>query len=259
MQSSGKIIFAFGTFVLFALIAYTSSCRREPVYIGYEDPTPIDTTGNPIDTTGNPVDTTPVVVTHPCSPDSVYFEQDILPILTSNCAMSGCHDVLSHEDGVILDNYTNTRNTGKINLTNPSNSKLYRVLNQSGGDRMPPPPRSALPADQRALILKWIQQGAQNLSCDSACDTTNVTFSTSVMPLITLKCKGCHSGTTPSGNVSLTNYTQVKATVTSGTLMGSILHQTGYSAMPQPVANGPLPDCDIRKLQIWIAAGALDN
>jgi hypothetical protein len=173
--------------------------------------------------------------------------------------MSGCHNAQSHEDGVILDNYTNTRNTGKINLGSPSNSKLYRVLNQTGGDRMPPSPATALPAAQRALILKWIQQGALNLTCDADCDTTNVTFAASVMPIITLKCKGCHGSINPSGNISLTNYTQVKATVTSGTLMGSILHQTGYVAMPQPVGSAQLPDCDIRKLQIWIAAGALDN
>lgn len=259
MYRTGKILFAFGVFALAAIFTYTSSCKREPVYIGYVDSNPVDTTGNPGDTITPPPPPPPPPPAHPCSPDSVYFAQDILPILTSNCAMSGCHNAQSHEDGVILDNYTNVRNTGKINLTSPSNSKLYRVLNQTGGDRMPPLPMAALPADQRALILKWIQQGALNLTCDSDCDTTNVTFSTTIMPLITLKCKGCHSGASPSGNVALTNYTQVKATVTSGTLMGSILHQPGFVAMPQPVGSASLPDCDIRKLQIWIAAGALDN
>ena len=255
MRQTGKLIFAFGTLLFIALLAYTSACKREPVYIGYVEPNPIDTTGGGGDTT---IITPPPPITHPCDPDSVYFNQQILPILTSNCAMSGCHNATSHEEGVILDNYTNTRNTGKINLNSPSNSKLYRVLNQTN-ERMPPAPMAALPLDQRALILKWIQQGAQNLSCDADCDTTNVTFATSVMPIITLKCKGCHSGSNPSGNIALTNYTQVKATVTSGTLMGSILHQAGYVAMPQPVGSAQLPECDIRKLQIWIAGGALDN
>ncbi|HOY06238.1 MAG TPA: hypothetical protein PLO67_12600 [Saprospiraceae bacterium] len=255
MRQTGKFIFAFGTLLFIALLAYTSACKREPVYIGYIDPNPIDTTGGPGDTT---IITPPPPVTHPCDPDSVYFTQQILPILTSNCAMSGCHNAASHEEGVILDNYTNTRNTGKINLGSPSNSKLYRVLNQTN-ERMPPAPMAALPLDQRALILKWIQQGALNLTCDADCDTTNVTFTTSVMPIITLKCKGCHSGTNPSGNIALTNYTQVKATVTSGTLMGSILHQAGYVAMPQPIGSAQLPDCDISKLQIWIAAGAPNN
>jgi uncharacterized membrane protein len=262
MRQTGKFIFAFGTLLFIALLAYTSACKREPVYIGYIDPNPIDTTGTPIDTTGGgdtTIITPPPPITHPCDPDSVYFTQQVLPILTSNCAMSGCHNVQSHKEGIILNNYTNTRNTGGINLGNPTNTKIYRVLSQSGGDRMPPYPMALLPLDQRALILKWIQQGAKDLTCDADCDTTNVTFTTSIMPIITLKCKGCHSGTNPSGSIALTNYTQVKATVTSGTLMGSILHQAGYVAMPQPVGSDQLPDCDIQKLQIWIAAGAPNN
>jgi hypothetical protein len=38
---------------------------------------------------------------------------------------------------------------------------LYKVLNDNDPeDRMPPAPMAALPTSQRALILKWIQQGA---------------------------------------------------------------------------------------------------
>lgn len=253
MQLSGKSFFVFATVALLAFLAYSSACKRTPVYIGSLDPVDPD----PVDTITPPPP--PPVNLHPCSPDSVYFTQDILPILTSNCAMSGCHNVQSHEEGVILNNYTNTRNTGKINLSSPSNSKLYRVLNMTGGDRMPPSPMAALPVAQRALILKWIQQGALNLTCDADCDTTNVTFSGSVMPLISLKCQGCHSGSNPGGGVSLTNYTQVKASVTSGTLIGSITHAPGFKPMPEPVGSYALPDCDIRKVQIWISAGALNN
>lgn len=252
MQQSGRIFFAFASIAFLVLIAYTSACKREPVYIGSLDPIIID----PVDTTIIPP---PPVNLHPCSPDSVYFTQQILPILTSNCAMSGCHNAQSHEEGVILDNYTNTRNTGKINLSSPSTSKLYRVLNYTNGDRMPPSPASLLPTAQRALILKWIQQGALNLTCESDCDTTNVTFSGSVLPLISFKCNGCHSGSSPSGSLSLTNYTQVKASVDSGKFMGSILHKAGFVAMPQPIGSTQLPDCDIRKFQIWIDNGALNN
>lgn len=229
---------------LSAFLFYVSSCQREPVYIGTLPEEPIDTSGTGI----------------PCDPDSVYFNQQVLPILTSNCAMSGCHDVQSHEEGVVLTNYTNTRATGGINLTNPANSKLYRVLNDTDPEeRMPPAPRTALPPDQRALILQWIQQGALNLSCDAGCDTTNVTFTTTVMPLITLKCKGCHSGSTPQGNVSLTNYDQVKATVVDGTLLGSIEHISGYKPMPYPAGSAKMPDCEIRSIQIWVENGAPNN
>lgn len=240
MQHTAKIISG-PAVVLLALLVYISACKREPVYIGSPSTPPEDTSGYGI----------------PCNPDSVYFNQQILPILTSNCAMPGCHDQQSHKEGVILDNYTNIRNTGKINLTSPANSKLYRVLNDSDPeDRMPPAPAAPLPLDQRALILKWIQQGALNLSCDPGCDTNNVTFSTGIMPLISLRCQGCHSGTNPSGGVSLTNYSQVKATVTSGTLVGSVNHKAGYKPMPYPAGSAKLPYCDIRKIQLWIDKGA---
>lgn len=239
-----KILSALGFAVLTAAVLYTPSCQREPVYIGDNAGYPIDTTGNG----GNGI---------PCNPDSVYFNQQILPILTSNCAMSGCHDVASHEEGVILNNYQNVRNTGKISLSSPANSKLYKVLNDTDPeDRMPPAPMSALPVEQRALILKWIQQGAQNLSCEADCDTSNVKFSSSVLPIIESRCKGCHSGSSPQGGIALTNYTQVKATVNNGSLWGSITHDAGFTAMPYPAGNARIPECDIRKIRIWIDKGS---
>lgn len=244
-----RILSALGATAVLATVMYAPACEREPVYIGGDSANPVDTTGNG-GNNGNPN-------THPCNPDSVYFNQQILPILTSNCAMSGCHDAQTHKEGVILDNYQNVRNTGKINLTNPSNSKLYKILNDPDpGDRMPPAPAPALSTDQRALILKWIQQGALNLTCDADCDTTNVTFSASVMPVIESRCKGCHSGNTPQGGISLTNHTQVKAMVTNGKLWGSITHAAGFKPMPYPAGNAKMPECDIRKVKIWIDKGA---
>lgn len=243
-----KIVAAFFATVTVAALLQTVACKREPVFIGtlYPDPDPIDTT-----------DTNPNPNLHPCSPDSVYFTQQVLPILTSNCAMSGCHDAASHEEGVVLDNYTNVRNTGKIKLTNPADSKIYKVLNDTDpNDRMPPAPAAPLTADQKALILKWIQQGALNLTCDADCDTTNVTFSGSVMPIVDLKCRGCHSGASPQGGIALTNHAQVKATVSNGKLWGSITHASGFKPMPYPVGGAKLPDCDIRKVKIWLDKGA---
>lgn len=245
MRIPEKIFLLLSGAGLLALLLQSGACRREPVYIGsLEPPGGVDTTGN----------------LHPCDPDSVYFSQQILPILTSNCAMSDCHDVASHEEGVILDNYINTRNTGQINLDNPAASKLYRVLNDPDpNDRMPPSPAPALPVEQRNLILQWIQQGALDLYCDAGCDTTQFTYSGGVQPIINLKCQGCHSGSNPSGGVALGTYSEVKMSVDNGSLMGSILHQTGFSPMPYPLGNSKLPDCEIAIFRKWIEAGALNN
>ena len=40
-----------------------------------------------------------------CHSDTIYFEQEVLPILTSNCAYSGCHDQGSAEDDIVLTTY----------------------------------------------------------------------------------------------------------------------------------------------------------
>lgn len=249
MQQTVKIGFGFAAVALLTLILHTAACKSDPLYT-IPTPDPVDTTGTGGGNSG----------ALPCNPDSVYFSQQILPILTSNCAMPGCHDAVSKEEGIILDSYTNTLNTGKIKISNPADSKIYKVLIDTDvKDRMPPAPRQALTADQSALVLKWIQQGAKNLTCDSGCDTTNVTFSASVMPLISLKCKGCHGGSLPQGGVSLSNYAEVKVRVADGSLIGAVTRQPGFTAMPYPAGSARLPDCDIRKIQIWIDGGALNN
>lgn len=228
------------------------SCDRDPVYIG-ELP-------DPTDTIPDPVDTTPVVVEHPCDPDSVYFEQQVLPILSSNCAMSGCHDVQSHKEGVILTSYQYVLTTGDIRLSNPASSDIYKSLNDSDPeDRMPPAPAASLTAEQKALILKWIQQGAQDLSCDGACDTTNVTFSGVVKPLLDLKCLGCHGNNSPGGGIKLNSYNLVKASVDNGQLWGSINHESGYKAMPYPAGSNKMPQCELDAIRIWIEDGAPNN
>lgn len=245
------------TTVLLAMAAllfitlYSSSCKREPVFIGE--------LAGPIDTIPGPIDTTPIVITDPCDPDSVYFESQVLPILASNCALSGCHDVQSHKEGVIMTSYDKVIATGGIKLNSPASSKIYKSLNESGEDRMPPPPYTALTAEQKALILKWIQQGAQDLTCTSSCDTTNVTYSGSVKPLLDLKCKGCHGTNSPGGGVKLTNYDEAKTVALNGKLLGSVNHDASFIAMPYPAGSAKMPQCEIDVIRIWIENGAPNN
>lgn len=240
------IISIFTLLTALLLSSINSSCKREPVYFG-DLPDPTDSTTNTTNT-------------HPCSPDSVYFDQQILPLLRSNCAMSGCHDALSAEDGVILDSYSNVKNTAGIKINNPADSKLYEAITETDlDDRMPPAPQAPLSAEQKALILKWIQQGALNLTCDAACDTTNVRYSTTIQPLINAKCLGCHNGSNASGGINLSDYTKVKSVVTSQQLWGSVNHLQGYQPMPYPAGGAKLPQCELDQIRIWIQAGAPNN
>ena len=98
-----------------------------------------------------------------CSPDTVYFLNEIMPIISSNCTMSGCHDNISHAEGVNLTTYTNIMRYVKAG--NAGNSKLYEVIIKTGGDRMPPSPMAPLTSVQKAFIQKWINQGAKNNNC----------------------------------------------------------------------------------------------
>lgn len=193
---------------------------------------------------------TPAVVT--CSPDTVYFNQTILPLITSNCAMSGCHDAISHKEGVILTDYTHIR--AYSSTTNPAGSTLYRSIVTAYM-----PPKGPLTSTQMASILKWMQQGAKNNSCVASgnCVATNVSFANTVLPTLRTNCTGCHSGTTPSAGIDLNSYATVKVQAANGKLVGSISHTAGYIAMPSATVS--ISACEISQIKAWVTEGTLNN
>jgi cytochrome c5 len=246
------LIIALGVFLALG----SSSCKHD----AYHPFIPVDTTdtggGHPVDTSGGGKDTTHTSPAHPCSPDTVYFENDILPLLASNCAMSGCHDASSHKEGIVLTSYSTITAGSNISVSNPASSKLYRSMKAGSDDQMPPLPRAKMTNEQLALFLKWIQQGAQNNFCDGECDTANITYSASIQPILKTSCIGCHSGSQPSGNISLSTYNDVSVQVQNGKLLGSVTATPGFVAMPQA---GKLSACDINAIKIWIQHGAPNN
>ncbi len=198
---------------------------------------------------------TPPPTTNTCSPDTVYFVNVIQPLIASNCTTSGCHDVASHADGVNLTTYSNIMKYVKPG--NGTGSKLYTVLNKSGGDRMPPPPKPALTTDQKNKILTWINQGAKNNYCSGGCDTAVFTYSGAVKNMMLTKCAGCHNPASLGGNIDLSTYAGTKVVADNGKLYGSVAHSAGFSAMPKNAAK--LSDCEIRQIQKWIQSGSPNN
>lgn len=234
------------------------ACEHEPVLP--VDPDPMDTTGNPIDTMG--MDTMDMdTIGDPCDPDVVYFEKDILPILRSNCAKSGCHDAITHEKDIILDSYQNVMASDVVRAFDLNSSDLYEVITETDPDkRMPRPPNERLTAEQITVIAKWILQGAKELTCDvnaGVCDTTNVTYSGFVAPLLSNTCVGCHSGPAPSGGISLNTHAGVQAVAQNGRLLGAITWAAGYQQMPR--GSSKLAPCTIDKIKAWIHDGAPNN
>jgi hypothetical protein len=215
----------------------------------------VDTTSNGDGNNNGGTDTTHLAPKHPCSPDSVYFVNDILPLITSNCSMSGCHDGSGHsDDAKALTSYSTIM--AYVRAYKPSSSKLYTSLFGGGEDRMPRSPIPPLSNAQDSMIFKWINQGALNNQCDGACDTSNITFSGSILPIIKTNCTGCHSGSSPNGNTLLTNYSDVLVQANNGKLIGGITYSQGFKAMP--VAN-KLSDCDVNAITIWVRKGAPNN
>jgi uncharacterized membrane protein len=240
-------------FICLTLIATifmtTIGCKHEPSVTPIsivKDTTTITTVVNKGDSTG-----------WKCSADSVYFQYDVLPILVSACARSGCHDAITREDGYQLTDYANVMKKG-ISAGKANSSKVYtEIINGS----MPPSGYGIIVSQaQKDIIAKWINQGAKNLSCNpnfGKCDTIGgAKFATFVQPIVQNQCQGCHSGSGAGGGIKLTNYTEIKASATTGKFWGSINQTAGFSAMPK---GSKLSACELAKIDSWIKRGALNN
>ena len=191
--------------------------------------------------------------------NGVCFESEVMPILQSNCTQSGCHNSIDRESGYDFSGYENIIKKGVI-PGDYRNSEIYRVLIKPGGEEaMPPLPYKRLTDDQLQTIALWIEQGAQHTTdCATAgCDTSNITFSGSVKPVLTTYCTGCHSGSAPSGSIGLDTYEGTKISATNGSLLGSVQHAQGYSPMPQ--GSNKLSDCSISTIKKWIDLGAKND
>jgi hypothetical protein len=244
-----KLLLFFAFIGLGWLMLIPNACKHEPLLIP-ADPGIIDTI---------PHDTIPVDSADysgiPCSSDSIYFQNQVLPLLISQCAQTNCHNAQSHKEGVYITDYAHIMQN--IKPYNPSSSKLYKsIITTDQGDRMPPPPAAAWTTDQVNLLKKWIEQGAQNNACNEnygGCDTTGVTYTAFIKPLVSNKCLGCHATAASGGGILLNDYNQVKASVQSGKFYGSIAYLSGNSPMPK--GGQQLSPCFVTKVKAWINAG----
>ncbi|MES2130908.1 MAG: hypothetical protein V4506_01085 [Bacteroidota bacterium] len=90
----------------------------------------------------------------------VSYSRDISPIISSNCAFSGCHGTTENRK-FDLTTYEGLLRGG-VEAGSPEKSKVYTSLKSSGGDRMPQTPYDQLNEGQILRIYVWIGQGAKN-------------------------------------------------------------------------------------------------
>ncbi len=205
---------------------------------------PSDTTG-----TGTGTGTGDAGVKRAC------FTRDILPVLVSRCGIASCHDAITHKSGYNFTSFSGVMAT--VTAGSPSGSRLYRTItNTSGEDKMPPSSKSQLTAAEIDSIGKWIGYGALNETCTVPCDTVNtVTFAGQIWPMVQSTCMGCHSGSSPSGGISLNSYANVASIASAGTLVNAI-NGAGVAKMPP---SGALTTCQKREIAIWVNNGYLNN
>lgn len=187
----------------------------------------------------------------------ICFESDVLPIFQSNCAKSGCHDAVTHEDGYNLTSYSNIVKKGIV-PGNPAASKIYESITEKKGDDFMPKGGPALSASQITTIKAWIAAGAaEGGTCNTGlCDSSNVTYTGVIAPIIQTYCLGCHaSSSSPQG--SLTTYAYVKEATINGNLINAVSHTPGYSAMPQ--GGTKLDACKIALFKKWVTNGTPEN
>jgi uncharacterized membrane protein len=91
------------------------------------------------------------------------------------------------------------------------------------------------------------------------CDTTNVSYSADVVPILQGNCYSCHSTATNagSGGIIFDSYSGLQHWAANGYLIGNITHAPGY--VPMPYGGGKLSDCEISKIQAWIDQGTKNN
>lgn len=251
---------ALGTVVI-ALMLLLASCADYPEgpFHRRDDDDDHDSTGQVDTTGGGSTDTTGNTGGGTGSRDSsVCFTRDVLPILITNCTMAECHDADRPEEGINLTTYDAIIHGRETIVVpgSPSKSKLYEsIVTDESDERMPPPPRSLTNA-QIATIERWIREGAKNRDCSAdngGCNTSNVTFTSTIAPIMTTWCTGCHGGSSPSAGINLTQRSTVEAQARSGALLGSVMHATGYASMPP--GSQRLDDCSIAQIKAWIDTG----
>jgi len=95
---------------------------------------------------------------------------------------------------------------------------------------------------------------------DKGCDTTGITYSKSVQPILQTNCYGCHSimdNASSGGNINLEDFTSLKQAVLEGHFYLAIIHDPQHAWMPKDGAK--LDTCSITKIKIWIDKGSPNN
>jgi len=112
-------------------------------------------------------------------------------------------------------------------------------------------------------VMVWLisctKESADKLDGNITCDTTNVSYSAGIVPILQNNCYSCHGtgSTGGSGGILLEGYTNLLKWAQNGYLVGNVTHAPGY--IPMPYDGNKLPDCEVNTIVAWVHQGAINN
>jgi hypothetical protein len=106
------------------------------------------------------------------------------------------------------------------------------------------------------------KQSEDKLAANTPCDTTAVSYSTGVVPILQQNCYPCHgaSSNSGSGGITLEGYSNIKTWTNKNNkdyVVGNVTHAAGFVGMPYGLPK--LPDCEVNTIVAWVNQGALNN
>jgi hypothetical protein len=108
---------------------------------------------------------------------------------------------------------------------------------------------------EEELYPNWPNPGVDTTG---GCDTTDVSFATTIKPILDLHCaiSGCHDAAS-AGNSGYDLSTYAGTTLSKDKIVGAIKQLSGYSAMPKGAPR--LNNCEIAQISAWVAEGTKNN
>jgi hypothetical protein len=91
----------------------------------------------------------------------------------------------------------------------------------------------------------------------SICDSTNVTYTQTIAPIMSSNCNTCHNSAQALGGVITDTYTGLSVVALNGQLWAGVNWSAGFSPMPKGGAQ--LSACDRAKIKKWINNGSPNN
>src|SRR5882757_3289641 len=113
-----------------------------------------------------------------------------------------------------------------------------------------------------SLVLSFAgcsKESEDKLAASKPCDTTAVSYSTGIVPILQENCYPCHgaSSNAGSGGITLEGFNNIKSYVNQGYVVGNVTHASGFVAMPY--GKPKLPDCEVNTIVAWVHQGAINN